>query len=211
MHLETALKGIIIGDRWPKSGVEVVVTILEGEEDQWCGDLKGTPTSGGTGGVSAGWGMMNVLAGCITVASAAIADAGIDCVDLVAGGVAAVVAGSDDRPGVGSTSTRPAQIVLDPCPAEHQTIQAACVVGYLSSRDEITELWMKGDMPGPEEKSNDTPNIDDLINDAVRAANGTRSVLAEAVKEAAMARLAPAGNQLAERDNKGDADVVMTT
>merc|ERR1711977_657316 len=35
VHLETALRGVIIGDRWPKSGVEVIITILEGEEDQW--------------------------------------------------------------------------------------------------------------------------------------------------------------------------------
>src|SRR5277367_4846504 len=35
VHLETALRGVIIGDRWPKSGVEVTITILEGEEDRW--------------------------------------------------------------------------------------------------------------------------------------------------------------------------------
>ena len=38
VHLETAIRGVIIGDRWPKSGVEVIITILEGEEDRWLGD-----------------------------------------------------------------------------------------------------------------------------------------------------------------------------
>ncbi|KAK8920575.1 Exosome complex component MTR3 [Metarhizium anisopliae] len=31
IHLETALRGAVIADRWPKSGVEVVVTIVEGD------------------------------------------------------------------------------------------------------------------------------------------------------------------------------------
>lgn len=155
VHLETALRGVIIGDRWPKSGCEVVITVLEGEEDGWWGETQ-------EGGKVGGWGMMNVLAGCITVASAAIADAGIDCVDLVSGGVAALTK-QDDASGV-----------IDPCPSEHD-IKAACVVGYLHSRDEITEMWMKGDAGSHPEA---------LIDDAVKAAVLTRSVLAEAVKEA---------------------------
>lgn len=146
---------MIIGDRWPKSGCEVVITVLEGEEDGWWGDAQ-------EGGKAGGWGMMNVLAGCITVASAALADAAIDCVDLVSGGVAALTA---ERGGEG---------VLDPCPSEHN-IKAACVVGYLQSRDEVTEMWMKGDAGSQSEA---------LIDNAVKAAVLTRTVLAEAVKEA---------------------------
>ncbi|RQM08775.1 hypothetical protein DH86_00002491, partial [Scytalidium sp. 3C] len=53
VHLETALRGVIIGDRWPKSGVEVIITILEGEEDQWWGD---NADNGST--TSQDWGMM---------------------------------------------------------------------------------------------------------------------------------------------------------
>ena len=74
--------------------------------------------------------MMSVLSGCITVASAAIADAGIDCVDIVSGGVAAVIRGQGKN---GSTA-----LVLDPVPSEHQEILAAAIVAYLPARDEIT-------------------------------------------------------------------------
>lgn len=164
VHLETALRGVIIGERWPKSGCEVVITVLEGEEDGWWGDA-------GEGGKAGGWGMMNVLAGCITVASAALVDAGIDCVDLVSGGVAALT---------GPPSAGDEGFVLDPCPSEHD-IRAACVVGYLQTRDEVTEMWMKGDAGSQAEA---------LIDNAVKAATLTRTVLVEAVKEAMEVKMA---------------------
>ena len=158
-HLENALRGVVIGERWPKSGCEVVITVLEGEEDAWWADRQGAEKSGG-------WGMMSVLAGCITVASAALVDSGIDCVDLVSGGVAALVKDPDREEG---------EVVLDPAPSEHD-VKAACVVGYLQSRDEITEMWMKGDAASETET---------LVDQAMRAASLARTVLAEAVKEAA--------------------------
>lgn len=159
VHLETALRGVIIGDRWPKSGVEVNITILEGEEDQWWGDEGG----------NAEWGIMSVLSGCITVASAAIADAGIDCVDVVAGGVAAVVKSPEPM------------LVLDPVPSEHKEIVAACIVGYLPQRDEITDLWVKGDI-GHGGKTN---GYEELADNAVQAALGAHRVLIAALKETA--------------------------
>ncbi|CAI6276410.1 unnamed protein product [Periconia digitata] len=158
VHLETALRGVIIGERWPKSGVEVVVTVLEGDEDAWWGQ-----DGGGNG---SGWGLLNVLAGCITVAGAAIADAGIDCVDMVSGGVAAFVRGPADGGEV---------LALDPCPAEHQEIVAACAVGYLHSRDEVTEVWLKGDA-GLEA-------ADSLIEGATQAAQGSFGVMKEVLLE----------------------------
>ncbi len=83
--------------------------------------------------------MMNALAGCITVAAAALADAGIDCVDTVAGGVAALVqdGGADATP----------SIVVDPIPSDHEKILAACCIAYLPTRDEVTNLWFRGDLP----------------------------------------------------------------
>ncbi|KAG0653056.1 mRNA transport regulator 3, partial [Hyphodiscus hymeniophilus] len=174
VHLETALRGVIIGDRWPKSGVEVIITILEGEEDQWWGDDIGR----GNMGVGE-WGMMSVLSGCITVASAAIADAGIDCVDVVSGGVAAVV-----RPGAqGKQST---MLVLDPVPSEHQEILAASVVAYLTSRDEITDLWVKGEIGHENHRTpNSSFSYEDLADNAVQAALGAHRVLIGALKETA--------------------------
>ncbi|KAF2838964.1 hypothetical protein M501DRAFT_975994 [Patellaria atrata CBS 101060] len=167
VHLETALRGVVLGDRWPKSGCDVVVTVLEGEEDAWWGDVAGARERG------EGWGLMCVLAGCITVASAAIMDAGIDCVDLITGGVAAVVEEGGGKRGE--------VMVLDPCPAEHRNVLAACVVGYLASRDEITEVWMKGNASA-------AISAEELIEKAVGAAAATKAVLEEAIKEAAFVK-----------------------
>lgn len=175
VHLETALRGVVIGERWPKSACEVVITVLEGEEDRWWGDENAG--SAGEGAKLGGWGMMGVLAGCITAASAAIADAGIDCVDLVSGGVAAAVKSSE-----GTSSS----VVLDPCPSEHEGVGAACVVGYLQSRDEVTELWVKGDAGADPET---------LIDRAVEAAILSKSVLAEAVREGAEKKFGEVGKE----------------
>jgi exosome complex component MTR3 len=177
-HLETALRGVIIGERWPKSGVDVIITILEGEEDRWWGDEF-------TGAISVfsvgSWGLMSVLAGCITAASAALADAGIDCVDLAAGGVAALVRNPDTKGKSKQiqTANSTGALILDPSPCEHQEIAAICVVGYLPNRDEITELWLNGDAGGFAEQ---------LIDRAVEAAAATSAVLVEAVQDAAKIR-----------------------
>ncbi|KAI8942641.1 hypothetical protein NX059_000695 [Plenodomus lindquistii] len=168
VHLETALRGVIIGERWPKSGVEVVVTILEGDEDGWWGDSESEGTSKGSG-----WGLLNVLAGCITVASAAITDAGIDCVDVVCGGVAAIVRNPDAQ------GEKELARILDPCPAEHKDVVAACAIGYLASRDEITEIWMKGDVGS---------DPDALIEGATHAAVGGLAVVKEVLLEALQAK-----------------------
>lgn len=165
-HLETAIKGVIIPDRWPKSAIEVVVTILEGDEDTW--NLPGQAQHGGLEGV----GMMNILAGCITVASAALADAKIDCLDLLAGGVSAVVSNGKVK------SSR----LLDPCPIEHVEISSACVVGYLPSRDAITEIWVRGDLAQTDGVGS---GFEELVESAVSAARGAQLVQQEAIKESA--------------------------
>lgn len=159
-HLETALRGALIADRWPKSGVDVVVTIIEGEQARQVAVDEGSEE----------WDMMNVLSGCVTVAAAALADAGIDCVDTVSGGVAALVADTD---GTGST------IVLDPIPSEHGSILAACCVAYLPSRDEITNLWLKGNLPS----SSDANIHRTLVARAVHASKGTSQAVAASLSE----------------------------
>ncbi|RFU30171.1 hypothetical protein B7463_g6158, partial [Scytalidium lignicola] len=182
VHLETALRGVIIGDRWPKSGVEVIITILEGEEDQWWGDISDEGAMN-----SRDWGMMSVLSGCITVASAAIADAGIDCVDIVSGGVAAIV-----QDGSVEGARGPISVVLDPVPSEHRDIQAACVVAYLPTRDEITDLWVKGELRSPKQSIDDpTPSFsyEDLADNAVQAAIGSHRALVSSLKETVEVKL----------------------
>lgn len=190
VHLETALRGVIIGERWPKSGLEIIITVLEGEEDSlWNRD--GEPIGEGCSRTG-GWGMMSILSGCITVASAALADAGIDCVDLVTGGVAAVVRQSSVRApeAQGNHPTKKAetatttQVIRDPCPSEHQEIGASCVVAYLQSRDEITEIWAKGEALSPEiSQGADLIGFISLIDQATEAAKAARLVLIQAISE----------------------------
>lgn len=195
MHLETAIRGAIIAERWPKSGLDIAVTVLEAEDDRWWGDSPGVS--------DASWGLMNVLAGCITATAAAVADAKIDCLDLTAGGVAALVAG-DGQDGT-------PRLILDPDPSEHRDILALCVVGYLPSRDEITELWLKRDTSTyASEKEGETSGHEALIDGAVAAARGVHTVLTEAVRESAERLLEQAslGSQKIKTLN-ADSDVEM--
>lgn len=163
VHLETALKGVIIADRRPKSAIDISVTVLEGEEDQWFGEQ-------GYGIDRCG--LMTTLSSCIMVASAALADAGIDCLDLVIGGTAIVTASG--------------KTFLDPCPPEHdENISACCVVGYMPARDEITEVWSKG---GLLVNSKSSLNADSLIDMAASAAQGAYGIIQDAVRESAVRR-----------------------
>jgi exosome complex component MTR3 len=184
-HLETALRGVIIADRWPKSGIDITITVLEAEEDFSLASASTTNTR------SRGWannlGMMTVLSGCITVASAAITDAGLDCVDLVSGGVAAIVRQPTITKATSSSKVKNDevyQIVLDPTPSEHEDVLAFCVVGYLGSRDELTELWMSGDTTSVYQASSyEHGGVTFLVDAAVQAAMASQSVLLEAIKE----------------------------
>jgi exosome complex component MTR3 len=187
LQLETALRGVIIGDRWPKSGLEVTVTILEGED--WWSDGHGITRDTGPLGVGQ-WGMMSVLSGCITVASAAIADAGIDCVDIVAGGFAALVRNRNNL-GEGKEAPNLLTLALNPTPSEHHEVLAACTVGYLPSKDEITVLWVRGELDDSMEDCafKRMYTDEDLTNIAVQAAIGSHGVLAAAIKEAVEVRL----------------------
>lgn len=164
VHLESALKGAIIADRWPKSALDVTITVLEGEEDQWWGRQEGT------GSGIEGCGLMTTLSSCITVASAALADAGIDCLDLITGGCASI--------------TNSGKTLLDPCPSEDD-ISACCIVGYMPARDEITEVWFKGDLLANPKNSF---SVESLIDTAVAAAHGAYGILQDAVRESAVRR-----------------------
>ncbi|KAI9163743.1 Exosome complex component MTR3 [Paramyrothecium foliicola] len=159
-HLETALRGAMIADRWPKSGVDVVVTIIEGDQAREVAHELGNEE----------WDLMVILSHCITVAAAAIADAGIDCVDTISGGVAALVTTQDgDTP----------NFVLDPAPSEHDKILAACCVGYLPGRDEVTNLWLKGNLP-----SSNADLQRSLVARAIQASRGTHQAISASLEEA---------------------------
>ena len=147
----------------------MVITVLEGEaDDSWD---KGPSSESGPTGC---WGLMSILSGCITVASAAIIDAGIDCIDVVTGGVAAIV----------RQPTAPPQVFLDPCPLDYDKTFAACAIGYLQTKDEITELWTVGNTTALTDSNGaSTVGFEPLIDQAVEAAVAARLVLVEAVKQ----------------------------
>lgn len=140
--------------------MDVIISIIEGDQD------RETSRSQGDGS----WDMMNALAGCITVASAALADAGIDCVDTVAGGVAALVKDG----GEGS----PPRIVMDPIALEHERVLAACCVAYLPARDEVTNLWFKGDLP-----SSDMELYARLVDTGIQASKSANRVLVDCLHD----------------------------
>jgi exosome complex component MTR3 len=177
-QLETALRGVIIGERYPKTGVDVVVTVLEGEEDGWA---WGTNDESNVG---RGWGALSVLAGCISVASAALVDAGIDVLGVVVGGVAAIVSADGALP-KSSDPEGPLKsggiLVLDPNPVEHENLIAACAVGYIASRDEMPLLWLKGAVS--------REDAERLIDSAVKAAQATRHVVEDVLREATKSKL----------------------
>ncbi|OAQ62258.1 3' exoribonuclease [Pochonia chlamydosporia 170] len=161
IHLEAALRGAVIVDRWPKSGVDVVVTVVEGDMSRQATIDQGLED----------WNTMFVLSGCITVAAAAIADAGIDCVDVVAGGVAALVVnrGNPDEQA----------IVMDPVVSEHDTVLAACCVAYLPTRNEITNLWYKGSF-----YTSELTSYQSLVSNAVLASKATGKTMLMSLNEA---------------------------
>lgn len=159
-HLETALRGAIIADRWPKSGVDVIISIIEGDQDREVSKAEGEEL----------WDTINVLSGCITVASTALADAGIDCVDTVTGGVAALV--DSGVPGASPS------IVVDPVPCEHEKVLAACCVAYLPTRGEITNLWFKGNLSVA-----DMPLYTQMVEKSILASRAANNVLVDALHE----------------------------
>lgn len=161
VHLEAALKGVVIADRWPKSAIDVIVTVLEGEEDLWWGEQDVDATLEGCG-------LMTILSSCIIVASAALVDAGIDCLDLLTAGSAMI--------------GHSGQTYLDPCPPEHDDVLACCIVGYLPARDEIVEIWLKSNLSAG---AKDRFNAESLIDKAVTAAIGAHGLLQGAVTESA--------------------------
>lgn len=158
-HLENALNGVIIPERWPKSAIDVAVTVLEGEEDCLWNEEQGQEK-----GITS-VGLMNVLAGSITVSVAALTDAKIDCLDLLTGGVAA-------------RATNDAAELLDPCPSEHEELSSACVVGYLPARDEVVEIWSKASAAQGSSQS-----FENLLDAAIKASRGAHRILTEVIKE----------------------------
>lgn len=154
--------------------IDIVITVLEMEDY----NSSSLPATAGRAGIaSSNLAMMNLLAGCMTVASAALVHAGADCLDLLSGGVAALV---QDRGKESKLLT-----ALDPAPLEHDRILAACVVGYLKSRDEIVELWHTS--AADVSAMIDDEEVTKLMDEAVNAAKLSRLALVGALDTRLMA------------------------
>lgn len=194
MQLQNALVKSIKTGAYPKSGIDVFITVLDCE-----GGLDGD----GDEGVEVG--LMGVLAGAITCASAAIADAGIECVDLVSGGVAALVKLPRSSSTMDVDVTHAPILVLDPSPADGYQILSAAVVGYMAGRDEITLLWTKGSVSISDGEEDE---LDLLMDGAITTATAVRLVLNEAVKERMLLGLARSKGKLKE---DGGGDVAMSS
>lgn len=200
MQLQIALARSVRTAAYPKSGIDVFVTVL---------DCEGSIDEGGDG-----LGCIQALAGAITCSSAAIADAGIECVDLVSAGTAAVVVGGgggeeQDEAGHGSSSSSSATaaggvtLVMDPSPLDRHEVKAVALVGYMAGRDELTLVWTKGEL--------EVVGFERVVDKAVEVATQVRAVLNEAVRERPVMALEAAAVAALKTAAKGKqpADVEM--
>lgn len=190
VQLQNALVKSIKTAAYPKSGIDIFITVLDCE-----GGLDGDDDDG----VEVG--LMNVLAGAITCASAAVADAGIECVDLVSGGVAALVRRAPAGGDAMDVDLPAPVVVLDPSPADGGQVVSAAVVGYMAGRDEVTLLWTKGAVETADQGGDE---LDLLMDGAITTATAVRLVLNEAVKERLLLGIARS-----RLKKEGGGDVVM--
>ncbi|RPB12838.1 hypothetical protein P167DRAFT_553388 [Morchella conica CCBAS932] len=191
VQLQNALVKSIKTAAYPKSGIDIFITVLDCE-----GGLDGDDDDG----VEVG--LMNVLAGAITCASAAVADAGIECVDLVSGGVAALVRRAPAGGDAMDVDLPAPVVVLDPSPADGGQVVSAAVVGYMAGRDEVTLLWTKGAMETADQGGDE---LDLLMDGAITTATAVRLVLNEAVKERLLLGIARS-----RLKKEGGGDVLMS-
>jgi exosome complex component MTR3 len=170
-RLETALRGVIIAERWPKSGVDIVVTVLEAEQAFSTFDSVTRPQDQDPD-IYNGSSSLTVLAGAITVASAAIVDAGIDCLGYVVGGVAVVVPEPSATLGH-QKSHSISKAIADPDYSETHDISVACVVAYMAAQDQILGMWLQGQEYLSHEalKADSALLYENLIDRAVEAAH----------------------------------------
>jgi exosome complex component MTR3 len=127
LQLEAALQSSLINTPCPKSQLDIIVTIIESEEaNHTLPDIQRV------------WKEMHILSASITVASAALVDAGIGTLDVVTGGVAALVQ---------SPSSLEPRIVLDPISCLDTQILTVCSVACLPNLGQIVSTWMTAQQP----------------------------------------------------------------
>ncbi|KAG0263333.1 hypothetical protein BG011_008962 [Mortierella polycephala] len=133
--LSQALAPAVRLELLPKSVIDVYITVLESD----------------------GWG--SCLAAAITAASVALAHAGIEMLDLVAGcsasymqigpSISSTTTETSSSSGAGNPITPQIQIFMDADTEEEKYEQGAIVLAYMPSLNEVTHLLQNGKAEGP--------------------------------------------------------------
>lgn len=137
-QLADALAPSILTHKYPKSEIAIYITILE--ED----------------------GALATLAAALSAASCAVADAGIECADLVA--AASVTLRSEG------------EVLVDTSAEEGQVDDVGMVVGYMANRGEVTLMQMTGLVA-------EYGKIDTLLDVCVQQASLVRAIVNKTLNE----------------------------
>ena len=177
VHLEGALRAVVIAERWPKSCIEVVVTILETDM------ALSARTASNDSPIEESVASMLLLSGCINAASAALLHAGIDCIDVLTGGAAVLLARPLNMVDQVSSEEYSLEVVLDPYSYHSDDIAFTCVIGYLGAQDEIANMWIRtGSRSLRHPAATNDKTMEQLIQGAVEAAAATRAIVIRAAQ-----------------------------
>ncbi|KAK8847601.1 hypothetical protein IAR55_005460 [Kwoniella newhampshirensis] len=138
---------------YPKSSIDIYLVVLESDA------------------------LSNVLSAGLTVASAAVADAGIDMYGLGVGGVLMDKSSVDGGVGVGVEEDG---LLLDPSKDEETRAKGMIVVGSMPALGKVTNLFLTGEV--------DVDQAVDMIDKAISASKETHTILAQALVEGAEER-----------------------
>ena len=139
---------MFLGHLFPKSGIDVNIGVLE---------------------YTGRWSLLGITTNAV---SAAIAESGIDVVDLVSASSFAVI---EDG------------LVIDPTGEEEERASAGGVVGYMASTGEITDAWITGSLEVAEEGDMDVDSgyvrFGETLKKMISAAADARLVINHALIE----------------------------
>jgi ribonuclease PH len=139
---------MLLGHLFPKSGIDVNIGVIE---------------------YTGKWSLLALTTNAVSVA---IAESGIDVVDLVSASSFAV---TDDG------------LVIDPTGEEEDIASAGGVVGYMASTGEITDAWITGSLEVDEEGDMDVDSghvrLGEMLKKVVSAAADARLVVNHALME----------------------------
>jgi len=149
IRLEKLVGPMLLGHLFPKSGIDVNIGVLE---------------------YTGRWSLLAIATNAV---STAIAESGIDVMDLVSASSFAV---TEDG------------LVVDPTGEEEETATAGGVVGYMTSTGEITDMWISGPLEVGDEEDMDVDSgravrLPEVMEKVVSAAADARLVINHALME----------------------------